>query len=64
MLGLIPKGEFFGFDMLMLKMLASGIHIRPHRFEGLWLDIGRPDDYDKLVVQFAKDPGAYLPPGA
>ena len=44
-LDLIPNGKYYGFDNLMLDMLAAGrgVCIRP--FDGLWLDIGRPEDY-------------------
>ncbi|MDA2929385.1 sugar phosphate nucleotidyltransferase [Acidobacteria bacterium AH-259-O06] len=62
-LNLIPAGEFFGFDMLMHAMLGKGIAVRPYFFDGLWLDIGRPDDYNRMVEDYAANPGAYLPEG-
>jgi len=61
---LIPRGEFFGFDMLMHAMLENDIPVRAYRFDGRWLDIGRPDDYDRMIQEFAENPGAYLPDGA
>jgi NDP-sugar pyrophosphorylase family protein len=61
---LIPKDEFFGFDDLMHRMLEKGIEIRPHRFEGLWYDIGRPDDYDAMLQDFKANQQSYLPEGA
>ncbi len=60
-LDLIPKGEFFGFDMLMHAMLREGVAMRPYVFDGLWLDIGRPDDYNRMVEDYAANPRAYLP---
>lgn len=41
----VPKGKPFGFDQLMLDLLAAGetIHAFPH--DGRWLDLGRPEDY-------------------
>lgn len=61
---LIPKGVTFGFDKLILKMLGLRIPIRCHRFSGLWLDIGRPDDYDRACQELERNPRAYLPEGA
>jgi NDP-sugar pyrophosphorylase family protein len=45
----IPAGRAFGFDTLVLDMLAAGDppRIKPHA--GYWLDIGRPDDYQKAT---------------
>jgi NDP-sugar pyrophosphorylase family protein len=41
-----------GFDDLLLDQLEAGN--RPHAFpfEGFWLDIGRPEDYDRANEQF------------
>jgi NDP-mannose synthase len=63
-LDLIPKGEFFGFDSLMHKMLEQKLKIQSYRFSGFWMDIGRPDDYDKFCDEFEKNRAAYLPDGA
>lgn len=43
----VPPGKVFGFDSLVLSMLADHepVNIYPHR--GYWLDLGRPDDYDQ-----------------
>ena len=43
----IPKNVAFGFDDLMLRLIAEKQDIRAFPFDGYWLDIGRPDDYDK-----------------
>ncbi|MBI5847480.1 MAG: NTP transferase domain-containing protein [Nitrospirae bacterium] len=42
----LPKGEPYGFDDLMLDGIAKGQRLLARPFEGFWLDIGRPDDYD------------------
>lgn len=39
-------GEALGFDELVLDLLDTDTLPRVHRFDGYWLDIGRPDDYD------------------
>ena len=48
-LDLIPDGQSFGFDHLMLKMIADRRRVRIVMHEGYWLDIGRPDDYQKAL---------------
>lgn len=50
----LPKGKKYGFDDLMLDSLRAGenVHIVP--FEGLWLDVGRPDDYDTVNETYAE----------
>jgi mannose-1-phosphate guanylyltransferase len=41
-----------GFDDLVLDLLGNGDHPREHSFDGHWLDIGRPDDYDRANAEF------------
>jgi NDP-sugar pyrophosphorylase family protein len=50
----VPEGRAFGFDELMLAMIAADatIYSCPHR--GYWLDIGRRDDYERSVVEFER----------
>ncbi|MER3553141.1 MAG: nucleoside-diphosphate-sugar pyrophosphorylase [Meiothermus sp.] len=40
-------GQPFGFDQLVLDLLAQGKQPGSYEFSGYWLDIGRPDDYDE-----------------
>ena len=42
----------FGFDELVLDMLAQGIPPREYAFDGYWFDIGRPEDYDRANAEF------------
>jgi NDP-sugar pyrophosphorylase family protein len=48
----IPPETKYGFDDLMLAMLAAKerVHVQTHR--GFWRDIGRPDDYLQAVDEF------------
>jgi NDP-sugar pyrophosphorylase family protein len=41
-----------GFDELVLDELAGGRRPREYPFSGYWLDIGRPDDYDRANAEF------------
>jgi NDP-mannose synthase len=42
----------FGFDELLLDQLRTGRPPRAFRFDGYWLDIGRPEDYDRANEEF------------
>ncbi|MGE0433200.1 MAG: NDP-sugar synthase [Planctomycetota bacterium] len=41
----VPTDRPFGFDDLMKVALSKKLSVRPFSFQGLWLDIGRPEDY-------------------
>jgi len=47
-----PVGQPFGFDQLVLDLLAKGTYPAAYEFDGYWLDIGRPDDYDEANRSF------------
>ncbi|MFF7725157.1 NDP-sugar synthase [Streptomyces sp. NPDC008001] len=42
-----------GFDELVLDMLEAQTPPRAYDFDGYWLDIGRPDDYDRANREFS-----------
>lgn len=48
----IPANRPFGFDDLMLDLLAAKKPAHVQAFGGYWLDIGRPDDYAKAIDEF------------
>ena len=43
----IPDHQPFGFDDLMLALLEQREEVKIFPYSGYWLDIGRPDDYEK-----------------
>lgn len=47
-----PQGSSFGFDDLVLDLLRRGERAMSYPFDGYWLDIGRPDDYDRANEEF------------
>lgn len=51
-LELIPDDQPYGFDHLMLKMLEQRRAVRVIPHAGYWLDIGRPDDYQRAVDEW------------
>ena len=46
-LELIPSGVPFGFDNLMFQMLEEGACVNVFKHNGMWLDIGRVEDFLK-----------------
>jgi NDP-mannose synthase len=51
---MIPVNKAYGFDNLMLDLIAAGTPAAVKSFHGYWLDIGRPDDYIKAIEEFEK----------
>jgi NDP-sugar pyrophosphorylase family protein len=45
----IPKNKFFGFDHLMHTLIENNMLPSIYEFNGYWLDIGRPEDYEKAI---------------
>jgi len=50
----IPEDTPFGFDNLMKAFIASGTFVNVVRYDGYWMDIGRPDDYIQASEEFEK----------
>lgn len=48
----LPRGSVYGFDNLMLDGIRDGGNIKICPFDGYWLDIGRPDDYEYADQNF------------
>jgi len=59
-LDLIPKGQHLDFPDLVLRLLRQERDIAIYRFDGLWLDIGRPDDYAKAQELYAQNGREYF----
>jgi NDP-sugar pyrophosphorylase family protein len=57
----VPPDRPYGFDDLMRDLLAAGRHPRSFPFSGYWLDIGRPDDYDRANAEFEQRRASLLP---
>ena len=51
----IPQDTFFGFDHLMYKLLEVKHPATIYEFDGFWLDIGRPSDYE-IAIEKVLDP--------
>lgn len=48
----IPDDTFYGFDHLMLDLMKNKKEPKVEKFNGYWLDIGRPDDYAQAIEEF------------
>lgn len=49
LLRLIRPGAFLDFPDLVLKALSAGERVASYRYDGLWLDIGRHEDYEQAI---------------
>jgi hypothetical protein len=56
-LDLIPPDRYFDFPSLILALLEKKKFVRTAPFGGVWLDIGRPSDYEEAQKTFANMPG-------
>jgi NDP-sugar pyrophosphorylase family protein len=56
----IPENTFYGFDNLMLDLIEDHNPATIQPFAGHWLDIGRPDDYEKAIDVFSKNQNSFL----
>jgi NDP-mannose synthase len=45
----IPDDEYYDFPQLVKTLLANKKSIRIHEHHGYWLDIGRPEDYERAT---------------
>jgi NDP-sugar pyrophosphorylase family protein len=57
----IPSGRRMDLPELVLKLLGSGQRVGAYPFSGMWLDIGRLDDYERAVSEFEQHRHEFLP---
>ncbi|MBI4472591.1 MAG: NTP transferase domain-containing protein [Acidobacteria bacterium] len=48
----IPRSQKFDFPELVQRLLANGKKVLAYESEAYWMDIGRPDDYEKANQDF------------
>jgi NDP-sugar pyrophosphorylase family protein len=53
-LSFIPHNEYLDFPDLVLKLIAAGERVCSYPFDGYWMDLGRPDDYEQAVMDFER----------
>jgi NDP-sugar pyrophosphorylase family protein len=59
-IGFIPRDEKFDFPELMQLLLEKDKPVSLFHSDDFWLDIGRPDDYQRAVEEFEKNKGRFL----
>jgi NDP-mannose synthase len=59
-LSFIPKGKYLDIPTLMMTLKEAGESVLTFRSECEWLDIGRPDDYEKATEEFERSMKKYL----
>ena len=50
----IPYNQYLDFPDLVLKLIKAGERVLGYPYDGYWQDLGRPDDYEQAVQDFAK----------
>ncbi len=50
LLHLVKPGAYLDFPDLVLKALSAGERVCSYRYDGLWLDIGRHEDYERAIT--------------
>jgi NDP-sugar pyrophosphorylase family protein len=59
-LSVFPAEGAYGFDMLVKDLLQAGRPPRIYPFRGLWLDIGRKEDYEEAADTFRTHRSRFL----
>ena len=56
----IPENEYFDFPDLIKELLRNDKKVLGYPFNGYWLDIGRPEDYELAIEEFEKHKSEFL----
>lgn len=56
----IPANQHMDLPDLILKLIADNAHVGTYLFDGIWLDIGRKDDYEEAFDIFEAHKNAFL----
>jgi NDP-sugar pyrophosphorylase family protein len=60
-LSFIQPDTYFDFPDLIQLLMERQEKVATYPFEGYWLDIGRPDDYENAVNEFEQKRDLFLP---
>jgi NDP-mannose synthase len=56
----IPENEYFDFPELIKELIKRKKKVIGYKFDGYWLDIGRPADYDQAIEKFENNKSEFL----
>ncbi|MBI5648853.1 MAG: NTP transferase domain-containing protein [Chloroflexi bacterium] len=48
----IPRGQYFDFPDLVLRLIEQRERVIGYPFDGYWQDLGRADDYEQAIQEF------------
>ena len=57
----IEPGTYLDLPDLVLKLVDAGEQVGSYVFDGYWLDIGRHEDYERAISEFAEYRHMFLP---
>jgi NDP-mannose synthase len=57
----IPASGYFDFPNLVQALLRGGEQVGVYKYDGLWFDIGRRDDYERAVDAWIQRPSEPAP---
>lgn len=60
-LGYITRNQRLDLPELVLNLIKDGKKVNVFNFDGYWLDIGRHDDYEQAIEEFAAHREDFLP---
>lgn len=63
LLDLIPKNEFFDLPDLIKLAIKQDEIVKGFVFDGKWLDIGQPQDYDLAIKEFEENRQEFMKSG-
>jgi len=56
----IPRNQRLDLPELVINLMRSSKQVNVYSFDGYWLDIGRPDDYERAIDVFSTHREAFL----
>jgi NDP-sugar pyrophosphorylase family protein len=57
----MEPGQRLDLPGLVLRMMQANKKVNIYNFNGYWLDIGRPDDYESAIAEFSAHRDEFLP---
>jgi NDP-sugar pyrophosphorylase family protein len=60
----VPAGARFDFPDLVHALLKAGKQVGAYRFDGIWFDIGRQEDYERAVDAWSRHEAGFGEPSA
>jgi NDP-mannose synthase len=60
-LSYIPAGKYLDLPALVRILVDKGERVNVFKFDGYWLDIGHPDDYERANEEFLANRAKFLP---